>query len=338
MSYNPTPFKPDMKYSGQVKTELNLANTNFTILGQVFVNNDPSQPVLRSVYINQTAPQSPVADMLWYDTSTNLLKLYDGNNWLAINDLTTINNSITSLNSQVNTVNNSITSLNSQVNTINSAFFDNNPSHTILRATYIGSSAPTNPVSGTTWLDTSTSTPTLKVYDGSNWQAMSGSNSGNATTLNGYSASQTPSANTIPVSLNTGKLDDGWLSFVANDPKVKTSLNASGDAPIYACRAWVNFDGTSNPPTIRASGNVSSITKNGTGDYTVNFTVALPDANYTVHLVNVDSIGGTWTAKVLGSSGTAYPTTYTTSAVRIGFGGGGSSSGDLKVFAVSVFR
>ena len=50
----------------------------------------------------------------------------------------------------------------------------------------------------------------------------------------------------------------------------------------YKCRAWVNFNGTTSPGTIRASGNVSSVTKNGTGDYTVNFTTAMPDANYSV--------------------------------------------------------
>ena len=50
-------------------------------------------------------------------------------------------------------------------------------------------------------------------------------------------------------------------------------------AVAYGCRAWVNFDGTGTP-AIRASGNVSSITDNGTGDYTLNFTTAMPDANY----------------------------------------------------------
>ena len=69
--------------------------------------------------------------------------------------------------------------------------------------------------------------------------------------------------------------------------------NSSGDfafnsgygsaATAYGCRAWVNFNGTTaSPSTIRASGNVSSVTKNGTGDYTVNFTTALADANYSV--------------------------------------------------------
>ena len=58
-----------------------------------------------------------------------------------------------------------------------------------------------------------------------------------------------------------------------------TQFNASGSAPVYAARAWVNFNGTGTV-AIRASGNVSSITDNGVGDYTVNFTTALPDVNY----------------------------------------------------------
>jgi hypothetical protein len=45
--------------------------------------------------------------------------------------------------------------------------------------------------------------------------------------------------------------------------------------------AWVNFNGTSATPiTPRANYNISSVTKNGTGDYTLNFTSALSDANY----------------------------------------------------------
>jgi hypothetical protein len=51
--------------------------------------------------------------------------------------------------------------------------------------------------------------------------------------------------------------------------------------PEFKCRAWVNFNGTGTV-AIRASGNVSSITDNGTGIYTVNFTTAMPDANYAV--------------------------------------------------------
>jgi len=52
-------------------------------------------------------------------------------------------------------------------------------------------------------------------------------------------------------------------------------------ATAFGCRAWVNFNGTGTP-AIRASGNVTSITDNGNADYTVNFTNAMPDANYAV--------------------------------------------------------
>ena len=51
----------------------------------------------------------------------------------------------------------------------------------------------------------------------------------------------------------------------------------------YKCRAWVSFIG-SGTVAIRASGNVASITDNGTGDYTVNFTTAMPDANYATQI------------------------------------------------------
>ena len=67
--------------------------------------------------------------------------------------------------------------------------------------------------------------------------------------------------------------------LVANDAGVKTALNASGTAPIYACRAWVNFDGTGTV-AIRASGNVSSITDLGEGKYITNFATAMSDAKY----------------------------------------------------------
>ena len=51
----------------------------------------------------------------------------------------------------------------------------------------------------------------------------------------------------------------------------------------YKCRAWVSFIG-SGTVAIRASGNVASITDNGVGDYTVNFTTAMPDANYATQI------------------------------------------------------
>ena len=108
--------------------------------------------------------------------------------------------------------------------------------------------------------------------------------------------------------------------------RLRNALNATGSAPVYACRAWVNFNGTGTP-AILASGNVTSITDNGVGDYTLNFTTAMPDANYSV----VGSGAGT-TALFCLTSLTAGSARVTTR---------GSTSGavtDLSQICVSVFR
>jgi hypothetical protein len=54
----------------------------------------------------------------------------------------------------------------------------------------------------------------------------------------------------------------------------------SGTAPLYMCRAWVNFNGTT--AAINAQGNVATVTRTAAGTFTVAFTTALPDANYVV--------------------------------------------------------
>lgn len=58
-----------------------------------------------------------------------------------------------------------------------------------------------------------------------------------------------------------------------------TSGGSSSLSVPGAAKAWVNFNGTGTI-AIRAQLNVSSITDNGVGQYTVNFTTAMPDANY----------------------------------------------------------
>lgn len=83
--------------------------------------------------------------------------------------------------------------------------------------------------------------------------------------------------------VNTGDTlsKSAWNMMVSNldDLNSRTTTMNNGSA-----KAWVNFDGTSCSPncTIRASHNVTSVVRNATGDYTVNFTTAMPDANYAV--------------------------------------------------------
>ena len=109
-------------------------------------------------------------------------------------------------------------------------------------------------------------------------------------------------------------------------------------AVAYGCRAWVNFNGTGTV-AIRASGNVSSITDNGVGLYTVNFTAAMPDIDYSPVVVASPIYAGGSSFVNLYSNSATTEVAPTTSAftLRCGY----SSSGvpeDLKYISVAVFR
>jgi hypothetical protein len=91
-----------------------------------------------------------------------------------------------------------------------------------------------------------------------------------------------PNAATVGISQLSATGSPSSTTFLRGDNTwngVDSLTTASGSAPSYSARAWVNFNGTGTV-AIRASGNVSSITDNGTGQYTVNFTTAMADANY----------------------------------------------------------
>jgi hypothetical protein len=109
----------------------------------------------------------------------------------------------------------------------------------------------------------------------------------------------------------------------------------SGTAPIYACRAWVNFNGTSTV-AIRASGNVTSITDNGTGDYTVNFTTAMPDINYSFLATGAGIIwGGPYNSpSVVGNNNADFATTN----VRLRASNSGNASVDQGYISAAIFR
>jgi hypothetical protein len=120
--------------------------------------------------------------------------------------------------------------------------------------------------------------------------------------------------------------------------KVTTLQNLSG-TEVYTAKAWVNFNGTGTV-AIRASGNVSSITDNGTGDYTVNFTTALSTANYsaTTASQNYASGAGTgvsqmYTGVIGGTLTSVAPTTTAVRLVTLTFAG---SLTDVAMIAVTV--
>ena len=77
---------------------------------------------------------------------------------------------------------------------------------------------------------------------------------------------------------------DGGAGVTFPDGVQQTNgvTNTGGAPPYFAARAWVTFDGTVSPPTILAAANVASVTRNGTGDYTITFAAAMPNANYAI--------------------------------------------------------
>jgi hypothetical protein len=105
-------------------------------------------------------------------------------------------------------------------------------------------------------------------------------------------------------------------------------------ATAYGCRAWVNFNGTGTV-AIRGSGNVSSISDNGTGDYTVNFSTALVDANYS-------PVFGVGRGSTDGNAGVTirFDTAPTASALRITtqFPNSPNTLSDFVYVNIGVFR
>ena len=100
-------------------------------------------------------------------------------------------------------------------------------------------------------------------------------------------------------------------------------------ATAYGCRAWVNFNGTGTPAIV-GSGNVTSITDNGTGDYTVNFTNAMPDANYAVSGMTYDNVNN---ARVICQNGSQVAGSRRIGVVDFSF-----SRFDSNQISVAVFR
>lgn len=124
-------------------------------------------------------------------------------------------------------------------------------------------------------------------------------------------------------------LTDAVQSSTANTPPQFKDGNGTQVGTL--CRAWVNFDGTTSPGTIRASFNVSSVTRSATGVFAINFTNALSDTNYSV--AGGASGGSTGTSdRVLN----AY--SYATGSVGIVTQTGAGSAGNYTYSVAAVFR
>ena len=105
-------------------------------------------------------------------------------------------------------------------------------------------------------------------------------------------------------------------TLVANTINTDTGLFSTNNAYLGIAKAWVNFNGVTTV-TINNSFNVSSVTRNGTGDYTLNFTTAMANANYvaTCSARQLTASGYLSVATDVNTSGVAL--TRTTSAYQI---------------------
>ena len=150
-------------------------------------------------------------------------------------------------------------------------------------------------------------------------------------------------AKILDANVTTGKVADAAITA----PKLSGAQ--TGSAPIYGCRAWVNFNGTRNATDtgastnganvlIRASGNVTSVLKNGTGDYTITFTTAMPDSNYAPVCMMSSDATRELTIRSNGSD-TAAPDTMSTTELRVqAYANSGGAAPDIATICVAILR
>jgi len=148
-------------------------------------------------------------------------------------------------------------------------------------------------------------------------------------TITGINAGGLPDGNITADDLATDSVTTAKITD-ANITAAKLDGGQSGSAPIYGARAWVNFDGTGTTgtnQTIRGSGNVTSVYKNSTGNYTINFTTAMPDANYAIVCTSNSTNGWIPASRTL-----------TTSNVEIGTFNNAGAFADSNEVSIIVFR
>jgi len=139
--------------------------------------------------------------------------------------------------------------------------------------------------------------------------------------------------------ISAGGLPDDCITTAEIAANAVTTAKLGSAEQSGLCKAWVNFNGTGTV-AIRASYNVSSITDNGTGDYTVNFTTALADANCTPVITTHRGDGAGANPgynSIYATAANAY-TSITSSSVRVSTTNSATVSLDMPYVGVAIFR
>ena len=136
--------------------------------------------------------------------------------------------------------------------------------------------------------------------------------------------------------ISAGGLPDDCITTAEIAANAVTTAKLGTDEASGLCKAWVNFNGTSTV-AIRASYNVSSITDNGTGDYTVNFTTTLVDANYSM-TASCSYRSGNYNSAHIFTNASGTIVAPTTTAARLQLSTVTLGSADSEYVTVSIFR
>lgn len=157
----------------------------------------------------------------------------------------------------------------------------------------------------------------------------------NAVTTAKISDNQITTAKISDNQITTAKISDSQITTAKISDSQITEAKLASDQQKGLAQAWINFDGTDN--SIRSSFNVSSITDNTTGDYSVNFTNALADANFAVGGSCAET-GSTGNSDffLAGGRQTAYATLRATTFVRVVCCTAGGAQQDPNIMSVVV--
>jgi hypothetical protein len=125
-------------------------------------------------------------------------------------------------------------------------------------------------------------------------------------------------------------------TLVANTINTDTGLFSTNNAYSGIAKAWCNFNGTSG--AINGSFNVSSVTRNGTGDYTLNFTTAMANSTYAVNVSApaYSTTNGTALAQIYGSGTVGSAGTQSTTQIRVAYIAN-TTYFDPAMYYVSIF-
>jgi len=170
-------------------------------------------------------------------------------------------------------------------------------------------------------------TSTISVGD-----IVSGSNLAPNTVVTGFNSPPSGRSNITISNAASGSNTNTAISFYSSTKVISPGIAGPG-----LCKAWVNFNGAGSVQ-IRAAYNVSSITDNGTGSYTVNFTNAMPDVNYSVAGGAAASSGGQGYRWLAVGSGQASDFSMLTTSVRVQSVYDASNKTDAEFVSVAIFR